>query len=293
MRVFYHSDLDGEASAACLLYALPDRDDITVSPINYNIHFPIETIGEDEEVYILDFSLQEEGMWSRLLERTSNVVWIDHHERTIRENEEIAHLRGIRRWEIDGRLVANCELACGYFNLAEDIPHGIFLIGDFDCWRLSRPDESKNFVAGLVTMYDTRPIRGGFVWDTIILDDNRSWIADVCRNGERIIAKKNISNAQDLESFGFEVEIEGLRGLCVNCNHAGSDFFKSRAEGYDVLVPIVFDGAQWTVGLYAPPGGADVDLSEIAFRFGGSGHRGAAGFQCKELPFRIIGRLNG
>jgi nanoRNase/pAp phosphatase (c-di-AMP/oligoRNAs hydrolase) len=46
-------------------------------------------------------------------------------------------------------------------------------------------------------------------------------------------------------------------------------------------MPFVFDGEQYTVSLYSKT----VDVSEIAKKYGGGGHKGAAGFQCKKLPF--------
>ena len=46
-------------------------------------------------------------------------------------------------------------------------------------------------------------------------------------------------------------------------------------------MPFSFDGDKWTVSLYS----TSVDVSEIAKKYGGGGHKGASGFHCKELPF--------
>jgi nanoRNase/pAp phosphatase (c-di-AMP/oligoRNAs hydrolase) len=40
-----------------------------------------------------------------------------------------------------------------------------------------------------------------------------------------------------------------------------------------------------TVSLYSTK--PEIDCGEIARTFGGGGHKGAAGFQCTELPFAI------
>ena len=42
---------------------------------------------------------------------------------------------------------------------------------------------------------------------------------------------------------------------------------------------------QWAVSLYSS--NADIDVSKIAKAKGGGGHKGAAGFQCKTLPFEL------
>jgi len=295
MKVFYHSDLDGEASAASFRFGRDVDDGEAYFPINYNTHFPIDDIEKDEEVFIFDFTLQEEGMWDRLLSKTENVTWVDHHERAIRSaGERLSSLPGLRAWTKNGAPVAACELCWEYFHPGEFMPLAIYLIGDYDCWRFNLGNRSRWFVRGLLATRDTRPASP--FWENVIecseLEATKHMIDQTCEIGRMIVEKSDISNEQALSEWGFEIEIEGLRGLCINRSQAGSDFFKSMADGYDVLVPIVFDGERWTVSLYASPGKTDVDLSEIASRFGGSGHRGASGFQCKELPFKIVGRLS-
>jgi nanoRNase/pAp phosphatase (c-di-AMP/oligoRNAs hydrolase) len=46
-------------------------------------------------------------------------------------------------------------------------------------------------------------------------------------------------------------------------------------------MPFSFDGDEWIISLYS----RNIDVSEIAKKYGGGGHKGAAGFHCKDLPF--------
>jgi nanoRNase/pAp phosphatase (c-di-AMP/oligoRNAs hydrolase) len=46
-----------------------------------------------------------------------------------------------------------------------------------------------------------------------------------------------------------------------------------------------FDGKQWRVSLYHAPSKEHHDLSKIAVKYGGGGHRGACGFKTDKLPF--------
>lgn len=48
------------------------------------------------------------------------------------------------------------------------------------------------------------------------------------------------------------------------------------------LVIILVTGDLFKVSMYSE----FVDVSEIAVKYGGGGHKGASGFQCTELPFR-------
>jgi nanoRNase/pAp phosphatase (c-di-AMP/oligoRNAs hydrolase) len=92
--------------------------------------------------------------------------------------------------------------------------------------------------------------------------------------------------------LGFETEFEGqstndytyrpYKCFAVNLGHCNSDYFKSLPEGkYDILMPFVFNGEQFIISLYSKT----VDVSEIAKKYGGGGHKGAAGFTCYRLPF--------
>jgi nanoRNase/pAp phosphatase (c-di-AMP/oligoRNAs hydrolase) len=56
-------------------------------------------------------------------------------------------------------------------------------------------------------------------------------------------------------------------------------------EKYDAMLTFGWRRGQWTVSLYSVK--QDVDVSEVAVKHGGGGHKGAAGFQCTELPFRL------
>ncbi len=311
MKCFYHNDLDGEASAAIVYKELvmggqigEDYDPNDLIPVSYNRPFPFEVITPNEGVFILDYSLQSEGGWERLLDITGDVVWIDHHKQSIIDAEGTCAevLAGIRKWEG----VANCELTWHWFhpglqNVLDPIddsvpPIGIRMIGDVDCWRFTFGDASREFFNGLITGWDTRP-QAGFIesWCKILVPPHLShpFVDEVRDLGRRVIAKRKIDNEEDLSTKGFEVQFEGMRGIAVNRDRTGADYFASRALDYDVLVAAFFDGEVWSVSLYAPPHRQDLQLGALAKKYGGSGHPGAAGFQCKELPFEIIGRVKG
>ena len=90
MKCFYHSDMDGKCAGAIVYkYYLLDRErtretaDSEFICINYKDDFPFEKIKPDELVVIVDFSLQREGEFERLLGITDNVIWIDHHKTAI------------------------------------------------------------------------------------------------------------------------------------------------------------------------------------------------------------------
>lgn len=290
MRCFYHSDLDGEASAAIVRLKFGDVECI---PVNYGRHFPVESVFPDERIWIIDYSLQEEGAWWALMYRTDDVVWIDHHDDAIKrsEAEGTSHLAGLRR-SSGG---AGCELTWEYLFPECDIPDGIAYIGDFDTWTFKHGALTREFQQGLMMAYDTRPVEGwSSTWERIF-QSSVGFVSEVRDIGRKGLAKRTISDAQDILAYGFEAEFQGYRCAVINRNRTGSDYFASLEDlGFDIYMPVVFDGTRWSVSVYEGPGirGKGVHLGELCrVKFKGGGHPGAAGFQCDELPIMVMGRL--
>lgn len=68
------------------------------------------------------------------------------------------------------------------------------------------------------------------------------------------------------------------KDVCNYCKGTGY------IEPYDLMIPFVRRKDKlWNVGFYSTK--EDVDCGAIAQSFGGGGHKGAAGCQCKDLPF--------
>lgn len=55
---------------------------------------------------------------------------------------------------------------------------------------------------------------------------------------------------------------------------SSDDFASINTDEYDLLIGFSFDGYRWSYSLRSEK----VDCSQIAKKFGGGGHRGAAGF---------------
>jgi oligoribonuclease NrnB/cAMP/cGMP phosphodiesterase (DHH superfamily) len=126
MKCFYHTDMDGKCAGAIVykFYKL-DRDytkevgeQCEFIPINYNDDFPFDKIIPNETIIIVDFSLQKEGEFDRLLKITDKVIWIDHHKTAIEKHKHLENnVIGLRQ---DG--VAGCVLTWQYFYPKEEIP---------------------------------------------------------------------------------------------------------------------------------------------------------------------------
>ncbi len=289
MKCFYHADLDGEASAAALFFHRKACDSSNYYRINYGcgIDYILDRIEKNESVFILDFSMQPFSDWDILLEKTKRVTWIDHHVAAIKaaEDTHIDKLQGLRQVGLGA-----CVLTWKYL-FHDMVPMCLKLIGDYDTWE-HRYEDSKPFHTAMNTMVPTKP--DSPIWGILFDKTHRRYdeaLLQLVQNGKGIIKKNNDLNSQLVLERAFDIELDGLLGICLLGNRIGSTTFSSIFDDtkYDFLSCLSFDGNLWSLSMYQFPG-KEHDLSQIAIKYGGGGHLGAAGFQCKEWPFEVKGK---
>lgn len=292
MKCFYHNDADGRCSGFWVHLSVGINDqylDHGFIEMSYAKPFPMESIRKDEQIYIVDYSISPDEM-RQLLKITKNVTWIDHHKTAIEKYKDFEYkIRGIR---YDG--VAGCMLTYCYIHhmtqrgtgdikpfdpsMTKDAPRFTKLIADWDVWKFEYGDDTRHFITAF-NAYDFWP--SSRLWDGFLSSDDFT-CSEFIKKGITMNAFRD-GWARDYMNLGFESEFEGVKCFAVNLGRCNSEYFKSLPVGkYDVLMPFVFDGDQYTVSLYS----TTIDVSEIAKKHGGGGHKGASGFQCKELPFK-------
>lgn len=281
MKCFYHVDADGICAGYWVNhYTQQLKEKREFFKIDYGMKFPMDEIGKNETVYIVDFSIEPEEM-EELLRITKNVIWIDHHATAIKKYKSFDKtIKGIR---YDG--IAGCMLTWLYFNEAvppcEDkiktAPYFTRLIADYDVWKFEYGDETRHFHMAFETE-DISP--ESETWDYMFLD---AYVEDMISSGGKISQYRDTWAKTYCEVLGFETKFEGLRAYALNLGMCGSDYFKSVADkDYDILIGFSFDGDGWRYSLRS----SKVDVSKLAEKFGGGGHVGAAGFKSKELLVR-------
>lgn len=297
MKCFYHSaDLDGHCSGAIVKYFYPECE---MFPINYGQDFPWEKIQKNDWVYMVDFSLQPFDEMIKL-NNLCNLVWIDHHATAI----EDCRKSGVGFKGITGVGLGACALTWEYFALRVlfpdkhiELPWAVKLLAEYDVWN-----HEDNW---------TLPFQYGLRLKSTWPDEKLIWYdlftggVDACRPyveaGRTILEYEVQTNAKFCKAYAFETEFNwghkecpneypthSFKAICVNKGFTNSKVFDSvwDASKYDLMVTfcrLPLPKHQWTVSIYSDK--ADIDCGDIAKAFGGGGHKGAAGFQCKELPF--------
>jgi len=88
------------------------------------------------------------------------------------------------------------------------------------------------------------------------------------------------------DEFGFEVEWEGYKCFVIYCAAMrSSDFFGDRLKQYEMCIMVIPHGNGVTIRLYSDE---TVDVSEVATKFNGGGHKGAGGFVMNRIPREFL-----
>jgi oligoribonuclease NrnB/cAMP/cGMP phosphodiesterase (DHH superfamily) len=278
MKCLFHKDNDGRASAA-IVYKYYIREHRTLEDfkfigINYDMEFPFSSIVQNELIVIVDFSLQNKGDFDKLLKITSNVIWIDHHKTAIAKHSD-TELDGIRR---NG--TAGCALTWEFFYPEIEMPHAIKLIADYDVWTFQY-GENTNYFQTSLSIYDTRP--ESEVWLTW-LDPQYVTIEEI-NKGQELLDYRNILY-KGFAKGSYFIDFRGYHCVICNSQIASSQLFDSIREPFDIMIRYHFNGLVYNVSLYTK--NPDIDVSEIALKYKGGGHKAAAGFTCTHLPFKTL-----
>lgn len=306
MKVFYHSDNDGKCAGYWVkkLNELKDNYTDEYIKINYGMDFPFDSIGKDEIVYIVDYSISPEEM-DRLLEITKNVIWIDHHKSAIEKysdyDKEIAGLR------YDG--IAGCMLTYIYLNYMTDeigeiinkfdpafartAPWFTKFIADYDVWAFEYDEKTREFQKGF-ELYPHDPEEK--VWNELLYEEGISTsdeqgilrlpiLERIIGNGKTIIEYRKNMMAEYCKNKGFEAEFEGYKCFVINMAMISSDdFVIDNIDDYDILIGFSYDGENWNYSLRS----TKVDCAMLAMKYGGGGHKGAAGFSSPDFVLRKL-----
>jgi oligoribonuclease NrnB/cAMP/cGMP phosphodiesterase (DHH superfamily) len=283
LKIIHHNDHDGRAAAAIVLHL---HLGAVCIEMDYTKVLDIESVEAGEAVVIVDFSLKPEVMF-KLLDRTSNVTWIDHH--VTAKDYPYQHVAGLRDFTVKGR--SGCELTWMYYHPTVDMPWALRLLGDYDAWRMNLAPQCLKFYEGL-KLEDTSSESA--IWPTI-LDDSKTAherVDIIVAQGTTTMKYRDNYCTRSRNLFGYECvlkEFEYLTCYAMNVEGFGSQAYGPLMKVYDVCIAYVSDGNKTTVSLYSEK--PHIDVGAIAKAFGGGGHKGAAGFVVdmgSVLPFTRI-----
>jgi oligoribonuclease NrnB/cAMP/cGMP phosphodiesterase (DHH superfamily) len=293
VKCFYHNDLDGRCAGSIVAMYENNYNKEDFFEVDYIAPLPLDKIQENEKVYLVDYSFKKDTIWQleKILQKTDNVIWIDHHTSSFNlEKQEpwkswLKNIKGIRKEGISGAGLTYMYL---YNCIFDDLPYFIKLVSDYDCWIYKYEPDTTYFKIGM----EARPFDAlDNVWELLLCGngftefDSSGAFSNIKKDGEVIKKFIDKDNEYYRNHFSYETEIEGLKCLVVN-KKTNSWVFGEKYEEYPIVMVWVFNGEKYTYSIFSS--NPDIDCSKIAEKYGGGGHKGAAGFSSDELLFKKV-----
>jgi len=284
MLCIYHlADHDGKGSAAIVKSIYPETE---FFGLNHGMEIPYHEIEKHDRVVVCDISLPMDYMFE--LNDKIELIWIDHHISVI-EKYDAAVAKGAKPIKGLRRLgTAAIQLTWEYFYPDKPVPLGIELLAKNDIFDLTdkrvRPFEYAIQAVGVNDPQDE-------IWQDLL--SGKVDVEEMVKGGERILSWIKLRNYSFVRFMAFESEIDGHKCICANMARGYSEFFDSveHLEKYDIMVNFYMNKDNlWNLTFYSSK--ENVDVSKIAAKFGGGGHKAAAGASnLSELPAFLLKHL--
>jgi oligoribonuclease NrnB/cAMP/cGMP phosphodiesterase (DHH superfamily) len=298
----YHADcLDGfVAMLGVMQYAKKDDIPFVSKPMYYGDVVPYELISNDTTVYIVDFSFDSDTIF-KLSERCKKVYIFDHHHGWKDEAAELQnHIELNNDYTINvvfdesrsGALITWQELEL-------PVPDWVRAVSDRDLWKREIMCSFEICHALLshgleVNLFWLSLLEKGLDVDLTLLimeglaivrarDQMSKYLVDNSRTQIRLFGSETVDIVECPRVLISET-LEMVNTLNAHYVTQLGRVDVSYAIGYHVA-----DQNRWKYSLRADHG--NVDLSIIAKRFGGGGHRRAASFYLKNEGYDAVTTL--
>jgi oligoribonuclease NrnB/cAMP/cGMP phosphodiesterase (DHH superfamily) len=230
---------------------------------------------DGEEVYVVDFCFEPHADML-LLNNHCKLHWIDHHKTSIDWAEKTEfQATGGQYLEI-GK--GACELVWEYMEPLKYTPTFIRYLSKYDVWQIDKPNVLP-FQYGMRFQENTMP--DAEIWTELL--DNSSEVPGIIKTGQTILKYETQQNAIYAKGMAYEAEFEGYRAIVMNKAYANSKAFDAvyDPKKHDIMILFGVKPGEIKYTLFCDK--PEIDVSEIALKYGGRGHKGAAGFYSDRL----------
>lgn len=274
--VFYHkgcSDGTGAAFAARRYF----KDDAVYIPIAYGDKLP--NLSKDDTVYFVDFSLKRQQMID-LANSVHEIYVLDHHKTAQADLVDLPENVHVTFDMSKSGAVITWE----HFFPDLDVPEVLLYIQDRDLWKWEL--EGSREVSAAIFTYPKDIQQSYDAWRQLVFYTPTKTLFD---KGYTILSVQDVNitailnNAHTVSVTTNENEV--FEFAAVNSSLYPSELCHAlNADGYPAACCYnrLSDG-RWRISLRSQ---GLVDVSEIAAKFGGGGHKNAAGFYVDHVEYK-------
>lgn len=267
IAVLYHADCaDGFGAAWAAWKKLKDKAVyISVPPNNREL----PKIAEGKQVYTLDYSFPGDVIES-VRKKVESLTVIDHHV----TNQANLSFATEAVFDIDR---SGAVLAWNYFHPQKSLPRLLQYIQDSDLWRFALPKTRE--ITEAILLYDMN----FHEWDKLARDfEKKKLFKRYLLEGE-ILLRRMEKRVGRLTAYAEEGVFEGHKCLIVNSPFYTSELGAALVrKGSPVGIIWSRRGHKIIVSLRS---GGTIDVAALAQKYGGGGHKSAAGFSFEVKDF--------
>lgn len=259
--ILRHNDLDGFSAAYAAWKKFGDEAEYV--PVGYETK-PADI--SNREVYILDFCYEKKDI-DELARNGNKITIIDHHkskEAIIKSVHD--HLYDISR--------SGAVLSWNYFHPNKPVPKILQYVQDYDLWQF------KLLFAEEITARLEMSELDFNVWDKMAADfETEKGLEKYIEEGKAALKYKNYL-IREISGNAENAVFEGYSALVVNSAELKSEIgnFLVKNNKADVGIIWHFQNGSISVSLRSSEERDDIDVSVLAEKYGGGGHKQAAGF---------------
>ena len=230
-----------------------------------------------KEIYMLDFVYDEQYL-KDFIGRNKKVVAIDHHitnkrtaEMVLDHSYDIGHSGAVLAWK--------------YFNPNKKIPKFLEHVEDSDLGKFKLPFTKELWMYVDLFDFDFN------VWDRLADDfENPAKCEEYIEVLKLLLKYKSKTVERLISIHALKVNFEGFEAYAVNSRAFHSEIGNVLAERFPPIGIIWGEENDGRIHVSLRSDGT-VDVSEIAAKFGGGGHKKAAGFyvdNLSKLPWKKL-----
>jgi uncharacterized protein len=260
--VLYHGDCsDGFGGAWAAWKKLGDKADY----IGVELGAPPLAGLDDKELYMIDFAYPEKD-FKDLSANNKKIIVIDHHK----TNSVQATLASENLYDMTH---SGSVLSWKYFHPNEPLPRLLSYVEDMDLWKfnLKNSDDIFSYIALQDREFNS--------WSDLALElEDENKFREFAEKGRLINIFRDKMANEIVSENATPVEFEGHKAYAVNAPHSFAGLLSKKLinKEFPMMIRWGYNSGYINVSLRSD---GSVDVSEIAKKYGGGGHKTASGLR--------------